>query len=232
MAHLGIFAKYWQAGRVKTRLAAGLGNQPAAELYLIFLEHLTNSLMDCCDRRTLVYSPDQHRDAFVKQFGDAWNYVAQVEGGLGTRLSQFFSCPKNTPADGKLIVIGSDTPNLRPDMILQASKRLDHSPVVLGPSKDGGYYLIGRNTHLSANEVDLFDKIPWSTQGVLKETVRRLETAQVPYHQLPTMCDVDDLTDLRDLMRALKATRNPTDLRLMERIQIYLPDPSFLEVSE
>ena len=232
MAHLGIFAKYWQAGQVKTRLAAGVGNQVAADLYLIFLEHLTASLAESCDRRTLVFSPHQYRDAFAKKFRDAWSYVAQAEGGLGARLSSFFSGPSNIPADGKLIVIGSDTPNLSPDIILQAEKSLDRYPVVLGPSEDGGYYLIGRNTQMPANQVNLFDKMPWSTQTVLSETLRRLRAADVPYYRLPTMSDVDDLSDLGNLVVSLKGTQNPADRRLKERIESSVPGYAFEGASE
>lgn len=225
MSHLGMFAKYWQAGRVKTRLAARLGDQLAADVYLVFLEHLTNTLETCCDQRTLVFSPCQSRDRFESMFGDAWSYQPQSDGDLGRRMYDFFShAARRTGADGKIIVIGSDAPRLAPNIILQAEQRLDSYPVVLGPSQDGGYYLVGINAHRVSADIDLFIGIPWSTDQVLAQTLKRLLDHDLHHYLLPEMLDVDDLAGLQRLWYELKNATDPADQQLMERLRTTVSD--------
>lgn len=220
MSHLGMFAKYWQAGRVKTRLAARLGDQLAADVYLVFLEHLTNTLESCCDQRTLVVSPWKSCDLFESKFGDTWNYQPQSDGDLGNRLSDFFwQTARQTGASGKIIVIGSDTPRLGPGIISQTEQRLDSYPVVLGPSQDGGYYLVAINANFVSADIDLFKEMPWSTDQVLAETLKRLVDHGLPCHLLPEMSDVDDFTDLQRLWQELKGATGPSDQQLLERLR-------------
>lgn len=212
MSHLGMFAKYWQAGRVKTRLAAELGDVLAADLYLVFLEHLISNLQHCCDQRTLVFSPSEAGDRFHSKFGDTWAYRPQSDGDLGDRLADFFrwsSCP--TGSRSKVLVIGSDTPHLSPELIARAEQQLDQCPVVLGPSQDGGYYLLGLDLQSIPSDLDLFREMPWSTDQVWSETVSRLDRCNLSYTRLPEMIDVDNLRGLEKLLRDLEQSNNPQD---------------------
>ena len=223
MSHLGMFAKYWQAGRVKTRLAVELGEVLAADLYLVFLQHLTLNLQHCCDQRTLVFSPSEAGDLFHSKFGDTWAYRPQSDGDLGDRLADFFRCSSRpTESPGKVLVIGSDTPHLSPALIAQAEQQLDQCPVVLGPSQDGGYYLLGLDLHSIPAELDLFGEMPWSTDQVWAETVRRLDLCNLSFARLPEMVDVDNLRGLKSLLRDLEQLNKPEDEGLRQDLNCLL----------
>ncbi len=225
MSHLGMFAKHWQAGQVKTRLAASIGPSAAADIYLVFLEHLVDTLDCCADCRTLVFAPEDKLELFESQFGDTWDYQAQAQGDLGRRLSHFFhQSTRQAATQGKSIVIGSDTPHLRPEVISEVESLLDHYPVVLGPSQDGGYYLIAINTNVMPMEVDLFSEIPWSTDQVLQHTLDRLDNHGLQYHLLSEMLDVDDLAGLKNLFDELQGAADPVDLQLIKRLRFVVAE--------
>ena len=145
--HLGLFAKFWEPGRVKTRLAATLGNQLACELYEIFLFHLLNSIAPVSDHTTVVFSPPDREADFRAAIAPDWMLEPQSEGDLGDRMRNFFAgqFSKDVPTKQKLkvVVIGADCPQLSVTEIQTAFDELDNNDVVIGPSTDGGYYLLG-----------------------------------------------------------------------------------------
>ena len=210
MAELGVFAKYWAPGKVKTRLAARLGADLAADVYRILLQHLVGQLTRLSIRRTLVFSPAESLEAFSRVFPVDWHFAPQATGDLGERLSHFAKQALARDAEQKVILIGSDTPRLGPDQIQQAVEELDRFPVVLGPTADGGYYLIGLR-----RVGTVFDRIPWSTPEVWNATLQRLQTERLPYHALAPMNDVDDAEDLDQLIQELTDSMNPADRRLL-----------------
>ena len=89
--HLGLFAKFWEPGRVKTRLAATLGDQLACELYQIFLFHLLETIVSVTDKTTVVFSPPNQQADFRAAISTDWSLEAQSEGDLGDRMRNFFS---------------------------------------------------------------------------------------------------------------------------------------------
>ena len=99
-------------------------------------------------------------------------------------------------------------------MIDQAFDSLERHPVVLGPSCDGGYYLVGMRTNCQ----EIFEGIPWSTSRVLEETIARLNQSEVGFELLPEMSDVDDVEDLARLMSDLNASSTPADAALLNRL--------------
>ena len=90
-SHLALFAKFWRPGKVKTRLAVTLGNQPACQVYFEFLSHLIDQLGQAADRRTVVYSPASSQQEFSEVCGQRWELELQSAGDLGDRLGHFFS---------------------------------------------------------------------------------------------------------------------------------------------
>ncbi|MBL0110440.1 MAG: glycosyltransferase [Saprospiraceae bacterium] len=96
-----------------------------------------------------------------------------------------------TPEYEKILIIGSDCPGITNDIIEQAYTALDFHDVVIGPSHDGGYYLLGMNTLIP----ELFQHIPWSTDQVLLETIKVLQHKRLLYKLLPTLRDVDTIED-------------------------------------
>lgn len=190
----GIFAKYWQPGEVKTRLAASLGNEAASDIYRWFVSTLVQRFGTCADRRTLCFSPPAHAKAFGVLAGEDWIAAPQTSGNLGRRMAAFFdSCFQDGAA--RVVLIGSDSPTLPTEFVELAFRLLREADVVLGPTDDGGYYLVGA----SRNVAGIFEDIGWSTESVWEQTVAKLAELQLTYESLPQWYDVDEVSDLERL---------------------------------
>lgn len=208
-----MFAKYWEPGQVKTRLGRAIGNQLASDVHLMFLQHLVCRFDAFGDRRTLVYSPAAAESSFRQFLPDTWNMQPQSDGNLGIRMKTFFR-ESAAVSDCKTLLIGSDTPDIPVSFGNRVVQMLNDVPVVLGPSSDGGYYLIAMNCFC-----DVFDDIPWSTDQVLASTLNRLDQQRIPFHLLPELTDVDEIDDLKRLMQKLKsADRDALDEILYARL--------------
>jgi len=226
MRCLGLFAKYWQPGRVKSRLAESIGAAPAADLYRTFLATLISRLADSADRRVLAYTPEEHHDPFHQLLAETaperWTLESQPAGDLGARMRYFFDTAFAAGAS-RVVLIGSDSPNVPVPFIDQAFVALERAPVVLGPTTDGGYYLVGAREATPP----IFDEIAWSSPSVWQQTVDRLDALSITYRSLPRWYDVDDLADLHrladDLSRgadsrpALKPLRDGVERALRTR---------------
>lgn len=209
----GVFAKFWEAGKVKTRLAKSVGEKLAAEIYFQFLKS-TRSLgqqieLDQAESRfekMIGFAPSNRANEFSK-FAPSWNLIPQVESDLGTRMKCFFNACFDSggkEGDCRVVLIGSDTPALPVSNVNHAFKLLHHNDVVLGPSFDGGYYLIG-----CRNETpDIFSGIDWSTPAVLEQTTARLNQIGCRYALLDKHNDVDELDDLKKLQSELQQRRD------------------------
>ena len=139
--------KYWEAGRVKTRLGASIGMQRAAALHHLFVNYLCHSLAEVEGKRIACVAPDSSTSALLAEFKSQgisanWDLVSQGDGSLGDRMQRWFhNCPRH--ASSPAILIGADCPTLGPATIKDAETALLTHDVVLGPAVDGGYYLIG-----------------------------------------------------------------------------------------
>ncbi len=184
---LGVFAKYWQPGAVKTRLAATIGDAGASRLYKQFVKTLLCRFDTIADRRVLAYAPADTREEFVDLAAGRWELTPQADGNLGQRMSAFFHAALASGSQ-RVVLIGSDSPTLPVLLVREAFSQLESHDVVLGPSDDGGYYLIGAAGQVPA----VFDQITWSTPRVWPQTIERLEHAGVRYFVLPPWYDVDD----------------------------------------
>ena len=220
--HLALFAKFWRPGKVKTRLAATLGNQLASDVYILMLSHLLKQLDHVADRRTVVFYPEDSRHEFANLCGQQWHLNPQASGDLGDKLYKFFSMSLNGKTVGepeiasrKVVVIGSDCPNLDPTIIEQAFDALNRQAVVLGPSSDGGYYLIGMRKSIP----EIFQGISWSTSKVLVETIKTLEKMNIGFETLPEMTDVDEAKDLKKLMHELALETDNSKRKLLEGLR-------------
>ncbi len=209
MNQLALFAKYWEPGKVKTRLGRDLGEEQAAELYRMFLATTLRRCEVLGARRTLVYSPSNRRDDMALLAGANWNLEPQADGNLGQRMKKFFR-ESLTQSSSPVVLIGSDSPHVPLEYLQKAFELLEKVPVVLGPSEDGGYYLIGLSQFLP----ELFEGVAWSTPGVLEQTIAKLDASSNPYELLPTCYDIDDIGDLRRL--ADEIDPSPRDIHLAE----------------
>lgn len=198
---LGVFAKYWQPGKVKTRLATSLGDVKAARIYEAFVAATIARLsaIDC--QKMLAYSPadDATRAEFEAANATGWALMPQADGNLGQRMATYFDEQFASGAE-RVLLLGTDSPNVPMVEVQEAFEHLKTADVVLGPTSDGGYYLVG-----AANQTPpIFADIPWSTSEVLTATTARLEDAGISYAQLDPWYDVDELFDLHQLIEDLQ----------------------------
>jgi rSAM/selenodomain-associated transferase 1 len=203
-----MFAKYWQAGAVKTRLAAAVGDAAASRLYRQFVATTAERFADVGQQRTIYYWPAHESAAFAQVAGKCWQTAAQCEGDLGTRMQDFFQrC--FAAGNRRVVLIGSDSPTLPTQYVRQAFDLLESRAVVLGPSEDGGYYLVGAR----GRTPPIFAEIAWSTPGVWRQTVRCLKQAGISFGTLPTWYDVDDYQQLVRMADELRAASTGGDIR-------------------
>lgn len=190
---LGMFAKFWQPGQVKSRLAARIGNERAAGVQRLFVETLIRRFASVAQKRVLCYSPSDRHEEFRRAAGNRWQVEAQVSGNLGQRMETFFA--RSLQQAERVVLIGSDSPDLPREFVDQAFAALADCDVVLGPAEDGGYYLVGAARRVPA----IFEGIGWSTSRVWDQSVERLRAAGTSWHALPEWYDVDDLAGLKAL---------------------------------
>lgn len=143
------------------------------------------------DRRVLCFTPAEREREFAAVAGPAWQVQPQCAGDLGQRMRHYFEMSFAAGVD-RAVLIGSDSPTLPIAYVEEAFDHLTQLPVVLGPSDDGGYYLIG----LSGKTADIFLAIDWSTSEVWRQTTDRLRAAGQGYYELPRWYDIDTVDDL------------------------------------
>lgn len=196
-AVLGVMVKAPVAGLVKTRLVPPLTEHEAAGLYRAFLADIFARLqkLDGVDV-VILYTPASARENMAKTFPQVSGLTSQEGKCLGERLSNAFA---SLFASGyeRVAIIGSDSPDLPLPYIREAFTTLLNAhrkgSIVIGPARDGGYYLIAAD---SPPSYVLFDGITWSTDRVLAETIKRAEEAAIPYWLLPEWYDMDAPEDL------------------------------------
>ena len=192
--HLGVFAKYWEPGKVKTRLAEDTNDDFAAHLYEAFVKTTLERLTGCAETQTLVITPSENLRDFALILPPDWTLTSQVEGDLGNRMQAFFQYAIEHQSE-KTILVGTDSPTLPIEIVHKAFQILEHTDCVLGPALDGGYYLVGcRDT-----PPPIFQNIDWSSDQVLSQTCAALESAGVSYDLLPPWIDIDTIDDLNSI---------------------------------
>jgi uncharacterized protein len=191
---LGVFAKAPRAGEVKSRLAAAIGAAAAAKLYDAFLRDLLPRLATIEANRILAFASPADHDFFNSLCGTQFELQVQAGEDLGTRMSVFFQGQFARHAT-QVVLVGSDSPDLPLDRIEQAFSELARHDVVLGPSDDGGYYLIGMRRFIG----ELFSRIDWSTPSVFPQTTDRLREIRAGHAVLESWYDVDLPQDLERL---------------------------------
>ncbi len=182
-----IFVRNPLSGQVKTRLAKIIGQPAALEVYKKLLVH-TKQVTQHLQADVFVYYAD-----FINP-KDIWNGVPytkklQVPGTLGDRMQQAFS--EVLKEYDKAVIIGSDCYDLSSEIIQQAIIALNSNPVVIGPSLDGGYYLLGMTRLVPG----IFANINWSTDSVFTETEAVLQQQGLSLYLLPVLSDVDTAED-------------------------------------
>ena len=201
---LGLFAKHWTLGQVKTRLAAGIGATAAVRFHRHCVDILLERLKFIADTRLVCYWPPEHREEFTQLGNGHWQFRPQMPGDLGTRMGAYFEdCFK--AGFQRVLLLGTDSPNVPLPHIERAFQLLEARRLVLGPTEDGGYYLVGARSKIPP----IFEAMPWSTPRLWPATLRQLETIgwqrDVDYELLPPWYDIDTISDLKRLYRELLA---------------------------
>ncbi len=198
-----IMAKMPCPGQVKTRLCPPLTPWQAASLYRAFLfDKIAQVRTLTAARLAIAYTPASGED-FFRDLAPDFTLIPQQGTDLGERLKHSLEYFLNL-GDTGVMAIDSDTPTLPTHYLQQAIDLLTKPAVdvVIGPSDDGGYYLIG----IRALHRALFVDMPWSTSVVLPETVRRAQALGLNIAWLPEWFDVDTPEDLARLRTTLSQT--------------------------
>lgn len=195
---LGLFARLPVAGEVKTRLTPPLTPDEASKLYSAFLEdmeRLPAAVGDCDATLFLVRNSDR---GACKKLLPGWRHAWQTEGDLGARLER--ALHELHTRGGPAIIVGSDHPDLPADLIHRAFTALGHHDLVLGPTPDGGYYLIGT----TGPHRGLLDGVEWSTSRTAEQTERRARERGLAVARLGSWPDVDTWEDVLALSGRLE----------------------------
>ncbi|MGI9159420.1 MAG: TIGR04282 family arsenosugar biosynthesis glycosyltransferase [Saprospiraceae bacterium] len=183
-----IFIKNPVLGRVKTRLAATLGAEAALAAYqeLLAYTRAVATRTACC--RWLYYSDYlPEADEWPAQL---FEKHLQAGADLGQRMTNAFESAFEAGAD-RVLIIGSDCPGITPAILAEGFEALRACDFVLGPSTDGGYYLLGMRRF----QASLFEGIAWSSPTVCAETLLRMEALGGNCRMLPALMDIDTEAD-------------------------------------
>jgi len=197
-----VFARLPRLGEVKTRLARDLGPELALRIYQACLsDSLARYRRVPASRRMLWITGNSETEirAELEREGIAGGYEIRTQGpgDLGMRLTAALREAWEASLK-KVVFLGADSPTLPMAYLARALTALDEVPTAIGPARDGGYYLLG----LTPDSPEVFEGIPWGTDGVLTATLERLRGS--PAVLLPRWYDVDHLEDLRRLDRDLR----------------------------
>jgi len=188
------FIKNPEEGKVKTRLASAIGDKMATKLYKRFLFEMLFTLNGGTFIFYLCYSPESPLSNLKDWLGDHYLFMPQAGEDLGERMKNGFveAISMNFK---RVVLIGSDIPDLPLEFIEEAFTSLQEKDAVIGPALDGGYYLIGfRNETFSPR---VFEGIHWSTESVFEKTLKVLQQEGLTVHTLQPLRDIDTVEDLR-----------------------------------
>lgn len=193
-----IFLKYPEIGKVKTRLAKDFNEVVATEFYRHCVEKIINELKENIRLEASIYlfcSEDRNIPNIKNWLGNDLKYKAQAGKDLGERMKNAF-IEVFMLGYQQAIIIGTDIPDLNSEIIINAFKLLNNFDSVVGPSKDGGYYLLG----IKKNHPEIFDGLNWSTGEVLSETIKKLNSKKISNTLLQELIDVDTAKNLNEWM--------------------------------
>jgi len=185
-------------GKVKTRLAATIGDDKALEVYTILLQQTARvvSEIQICDKAIFysdfIESIDVWSESKTKKF-------LQRGKDLGERMRNAFDVAFSMKYVN-VIIIGTDCYDLNSELIDEAFQKLNEKDIVIGPATDGGYYLLG----MKALHKQLFENINWSTDSVLTDTLQIAKLSQLTHQLLTVLTDIDTEENLH-LVNVIKA---------------------------
>ena len=199
-----IFIKNPVKGKVKTRLAATIGDDMALVIYQKLLKHTLNIVEHVAAHKFIFFS-----DAIEESIGYINTPVDKfVQSGndLGEKMNNAFEQLFKNKYE-RIIIIGTDCPCITTNILEEAFSKLNDNDVVIGPAADGGYYLIG----MKQMQNTLFDNIAWSTSSVLYSTIDKCVNNKLSYTLLAELNDVDEEKDLIHFENSINMKKNKSD---------------------
>ncbi len=189
-----VFTRYPESGKTKTRLIPLLGSSGAANLHRKMTEHTILQVRKLLKNRRFdveIRYDGGDKNRMKDWLGIDFSYLPQDQGGLGFRMKR---CFEDAFASGatRAVIVGTDIPDIKPTTIQKAFNSLKQKPLVIGPAKDGGYYLIGFQKNSFYHSIShLFTDIPWGERNVLEKTIRMAANLDLRASLLEELEDVD-----------------------------------------
>lgn len=185
-----IFIKKPEQGRVKTRLAAGIGEEKALQAYYLLLKKTFSEALETSLEIHLFSDSELPENSL-------WDHPRihqhlQDGNDLGEKMQHAFALMFEEDASRPACIIGSDCFEITARIMEQAFERLQDQDMVIGPTHDGGYYLLG----MKALQPVVFQGIEWSTASVFEETVQKMNANRLSHAELPVLRDIDYREDL------------------------------------
>jgi rSAM/selenodomain-associated transferase 1 len=216
MTDLIVYLKDPVPGEVKTRLTTRYSPEQAADLYRAFILDTFQMVQTIeAERYFAAYTPIDSEERINELVPHGWNLTPQIQGDLGSRMAQSLRSSIESGAD-KAILIGTDIPSLPRDHVVSAIDRLDRSDIVLGPTTDGGFHLIGTRV----SPPDIFANIEWSTDQVFEQTASGVQALGLELGLLPTWRDIDTPEDLDGAVTQIRASGPEAEKRLSHTLAV------------
>lgn len=193
-----VFVRFPEKGKVKTRLAKTLGEEFAVNFYKVCAEHTFSECRKISQHQTDIYicCADENDIEIIKSWtGNDFKYFAQKGEDIGIKMLNAFRYVF-THNVKNAVLIGTDIPEISSGIISGALNSLENSDVVIGPARDGGYYLIGMNKIYES----VFREITWESKNVYSETLGRLNESNIKLVIAPLLNDIDTEENLIEWM--------------------------------
>ena len=204
---LVFFLRFPEEGKVKTRLAESIGNKHATELYRCFIEDMAETIKNIDTEIIINFTPKEKEEEMRQLIGCNFLLLPQIGYDLGRKMMNAFYDAFKMGYE-KVILIGSDIPDIDEEIIETAFEKLNSHNVILGPCFDGGYYLIGFDR--DSFHYDIFDEIKWGSDSVLQHTIEIIKEDGLEVVLLPELNDIDDFEDLKTFYSSGCKTKSKT----------------------
>ncbi len=217
---LVIMAKAPKAGLVKTRLMSSLPTSAVMELYRCLLQDTVALAKSLTDLKIAIVCPESDEEELAQFVGDGLEIAAQEGRGLAAGLTCVFQ--RFTVAGQHVIAFNSDSPHLSPSVLSNAFEVLATNDIVIGPTEDGGYYLVGAKT----SHPRLFENDGLGTSSALERLLTRTKELELSTGFTETFYDIDvadDLLLLEEELRIAPAKAPRTATWFRDREQVMAP---------
>ncbi len=209
-----LFIKNPQLGKVKTRLALDIGEENALLLYKNFVVDIIHILKKTNYPILIFFTPSDSEKEIEEWLGKSFNYYPQKGSDLGEKMFNAFNDATKIGFE-ELIIIGSDCLDFKKDFFHSSFEWLNKNDYIIGPSEDGGYYLLGMKKDNIKKQI--FEDVIWSTEKVFEKTIKNMVNLSAKYKKLPIKNDIDDIDDLTSFYKNYKLNNNLKTINWLQK---------------